>query len=79
MTFSTSAVAVCCCSASVRSSRLGLNFLEQPGVLDRDHRLVGEGLDESICLLMKNGSSALVRERLNNADRPSCSRRSGTA
>ena len=46
MTFSTSAVAVCCCSASVRSRVLRLHLVEQPHVLDRDHRLVGEGLDE---------------------------------
>ena len=45
MTFSTSAVAVCCCS-DPRDPRLRLNLLEQPRVLDRDHRLVGEGLQQ---------------------------------
>ena len=48
MTFSTSAVAVCCCSAS-EVAGLGLHLLEQPRVLDGDHRLVGEGLHEFDC------------------------------
>ena len=39
MTCSTSAVAVCCSSASLR-------LVEQAHVLDRDHRLVGEGLQQ---------------------------------
>ena len=46
MTFSTSAVAVCCCSASVEIARARLHLVEQAHVLDRDHRLVGEGLHE---------------------------------
>ena len=46
MTFSTSAVAVCCCSASARSRVLALHLVEQPRVLDGDRRLVGETLDE---------------------------------
>ena len=46
MTFSTSAVAVCCCSASPRSSVLRLHLVEQPRILDRDRRLIGEILDE---------------------------------
>ena len=46
ITFSTSAVAVCCCSASARSRVLRLHLLEQPRVLDRDHRLIGEGLQQ---------------------------------
>ena len=41
MTFSTSAVAVCWCSASFVS-------VEQPRVLDRDHRLIGEGLQQRL-------------------------------
>ena len=45
ITLSTSAVAVCCCSDSLRSS-VRLHFLEQPYILDRDHGLVGEGLDK---------------------------------
>ena len=36
MTFSTSAVAVCCCSDSAQ-------LVEQPCVLDSDDRLVGKG------------------------------------
>ena len=39
MTLSTSAVAVCCCSGF---AQLG----EETGVLDRDHRLGGEILDQ---------------------------------
>ena len=39
MTFRMSAVAVCRSSASLR-------LVEQPGVLDRDHGLVGEGLQQ---------------------------------
>ena len=46
MTFSTSAVAVCCCSASVRSRVSRLHLVEQAHILDRDDRLVGEGLDQ---------------------------------
>ena len=40
MTFSTSAVAVCCCSDSEVSVRDVL--LEQPRILDGNHGLVGE-------------------------------------
>ena len=39
MTFRMSAVAVCRSSASLR-------LVEQPHVLDRDHGLVGEGLQQ---------------------------------
>ena len=42
MTLSTSAVAVCCC----RSKSLSRQLVEQPRVLDRDDRLVGEVLDQ---------------------------------
>jgi hypothetical protein len=42
ITFSTSAVAVC------RSQRL-LGLVEEANVLDRDHRLVGEGLEQLTC------------------------------
>ena len=56
MTLSTSAVAVCCCSDSLRSSRARLHLVEQPHVLDRDHRLVGEGREQL---------DLLVGERLN--------------
>ena len=45
MTRRISLVAVCCSSdSSDRGS--GLQLGEQPDVLDRDHRLVGEGLEE---------------------------------
>ena len=46
MTLSTSAVAVCCSSASLSSRVRCLHLVEQPRVLDRDHRLVGEGGDQ---------------------------------
>ena len=46
MTFSTSAVAVCCCSASVRSSVRALHFVEQPRILDGDRGLIGESLNQ---------------------------------
>ncbi len=42
MTLSTSDVAVCCSSDSLRSSRARLHLVEQAHVLDRDHGLVGE-------------------------------------
>ena len=42
---STSAVAVCCPSAR-QFARARLHLVEQPHVLDRDHRLVGKGGDE---------------------------------
>ena len=46
MTRRISLVAVCCSSASVSSRLLVLQLGEQPHVLDRDDRLVGEGLEE---------------------------------
>ena len=46
MTFSTSLVAVCCSSDSDSSSVRCLHLVEQPHVLDRDHRLVGKGGDQ---------------------------------
>ena len=54
MTLSTSAVAVCCCSASESVRYL----FEQPDVLDRDHGLVGEGLQQ---LDMMRGERAGLR------------------
>ena len=41
MIFNTSAVAVCCCRVLAARATL-LHVVEQPHVLDRDHRLVGE-------------------------------------
>ena len=46
MTCSTSEVAVCCSSDSRKLARARLHLVEQPHVLDRDHRLVGEGRDQ---------------------------------
>ena len=46
MTLSTSAVAVCCCSDSLRSSVRCLHLVEQPRILDGDDGLVGEGLQQ---------------------------------
>ena len=46
MTRRISAVAVCCSSASVSSRFRASSSVEQPHVLDRDHRLVGEGLEQ---------------------------------
>jgi hypothetical protein len=51
MTFNTSAVAVCCSGASVRSRVRGLHLLEQPRVLNGDHGLVGEGSHQFNLLL----------------------------
>ena len=46
MTRSTSAVAVCCSSASVTCAVALLQLLEQPGVLDGDDGLIGERLQQ---------------------------------
>ena len=46
MTLSTSAVAVCCCKRLAQIVGALLHLVEQPNILDRDHRLVGEGGDE---------------------------------
>ena len=58
MTRRISAVAVCCSSASVRSALRWLQLVEQPRVLDRDDRLVGEGLEQRD-LLSVNGRDLL--------------------
>ena len=58
MTLSTSAVAVCCCNDSDRS-RCAPYFVEQPRILDSDHRLVGEGGHQLYLLFgerLNNGS-----------------------
>ena len=44
MTRRISLVAVCCSKASVVP--VAPEFLEQPHVLDGDHRLIGEGLEQ---------------------------------
>ena len=46
MTLRTSAVAVCCCRASLKSSVRSWTSFEQPRVLDGDHCLVGERLQQ---------------------------------
>ena len=66
MTRSTSAVAVCCSSASVTwrcslSSVALLQLLEQPGVLDGDHRLVRERLQQGDLLVGERADVAVVR------------------
>ena len=53
MTFSTSAVAVCCCSDSLKIVGAFAQFLEQPRVLDGDHGLLGEILDQRDLLVGK--------------------------
>ena len=58
MTFRTSAVAVCCWRDFRQLFRARLHLLEQPHVLDRDHRLVGESLNEL---------DLLIGERFNDA------------
>ncbi len=46
MTRSTSEVAVCCSSDFGELGGARLHLVEQPHVLDRDHRLVGKGGDQ---------------------------------
>ena len=46
MTLSTSLVAVWYSSDSSKLARAGLQFAEQPRVLDRDDRLISKGADE---------------------------------
>ena len=53
MTCSTSEVAVCCSSVS-EVARPGLDLVEQPNVFDRDHRLIGESVDQ-LDLLVRKG------------------------
>ena len=46
ITLSSSLVAVCCSSATPQLAVARLQLREQPHVLDRDHGLVGEGLEQ---------------------------------
>ena len=69
MTWSTSTVAVCCSSDSVSSSRALLLRLEQPRVLDGDHRLVGEGGDQ-LDLLIGKRAHLIAAERKGADCRP---------
>ena len=57
MTLSTSAVAVCCCSDFAQIVGAFAQFLEQPRVLDGDHRLLGEVATSSICLSVNGRTS----------------------
>ena len=60
MTLSTSAVAVCCCNEFGQVARASLYFVEQPRILDSDHRLVGKGghqLDLLFGERLNNGSA----------------------
>ena len=52
----TSDVAVCC-SSDFASSWSCLHLVEQPHIVDGDHRLVGEGRNHSICLSLNGRSS----------------------
>ena len=69
MTCSTSEVAVCCSSASVKLARARLHLVEQPHVLDRDHRLVGEGGDQFDLLVGERPYRRALQD--DDADRPS--------
>ena len=68
MTRRISLVAVCCSSASVSSRFRASELREQPHVLDRDHRLVGEGL-EQLDLLVGEGTD-LGAPHNDRTDRP---------
>ena len=64
MTRSTSAVAVCCSSASRKLACARLHLFKQPHVLDRDHRLVGEDgyqIDLFCCKWLQQGSRPFSR------------------
>ena len=66
MTWSTSDVAVCCSNDFGKLARALLLRLEQPRVLDGDHRLIGEGLDQLDLLLGERPyGSALQDEHTN--------------
>ena len=62
MIFSTSAVAVCCSSASVELAVARLDLVEQARVLDGDRGLVGEGRDK-LDLALRERNRLLARER----------------
>ena len=53
MTLSTSAVAVCCCSDSPRSSVRWRKFVEQACILDCYRSLIGEGLQQIDVLVLE--------------------------
>ena len=66
MTWSTSDVAVCCSSASVRSVRALAQFVEQPRVLDGDDGLSGEVRDQ--CDLLVGEGTNLLADNDERAD-----------
>ena len=66
MTFSTSEVAVCCSSDSVKSSVRWRNSLKQPRVFDRDNGLRGE-IGNKLDLLVGERSNFLTIDN-NDAD-----------
>ena len=57
MTWSTSEVAVCCSSDSVRSVGALAQFVEQPRVLDGDDAWAAKFVTSSICLSVKGRTS----------------------
>ena len=67
MTLSTSDVAVCCSNDSASSRVRWLDGIEQPDILDRDHRLVGEGCHQFNFVVHK-GFDSVARQR-DRADR----------
>ena len=66
MTRRISLVAVCCSRASVSSRFRASSSCEQPHVLDRDHRLVGEGLEPARSAFVKGCTS--LRRMYDGAD-----------
>ena len=62
MTRSTSAVAVCCSSASVSSRLRASQLLEQPRVLDGDDGLVGERLEQRDLPVGERSRHSLARD-----------------
>ena len=68
ITRSTSAVAVCCSSASAQLAIAPLQLLEQPGVLDGDHGLVRERFQEGNLLPGERSSRRVPVDR-HDADR----------
>ena len=62
MTWSTSEVAVCCSSASVRSVGALTQFVEQPRVLDGDDGLGSEVLDQRDLLISERTNFLAVND-----------------
>jgi hypothetical protein len=62
MTWRTSDVAVCCSSDFSKFPRAQLLRLKQPGVFNRDHRLIGEGLSQFDLLVHKRTYGFALQE-----------------